>query len=228
MIKNGLWTPKTTRRLNIYPLRLRRSKEGDLIQLDGSEHDWFEGRGPRCTLLVFIDDASKTMHLKFVRSENTLDYFIATQEYIERYGRPAAFYTDKYSVFRVNKEGALSGEGKTQYARALEELEIQLICANSPQAKGRVERKNRDFQNRLIKAMRIAMIDDITAANAFLPSFLNKFNQKFAIAPRDPYNAHKPLLPTQNLDKIFCFKTPRKLSKNLTLQVCKKFKVRYL
>ncbi len=200
MIENGLWHPNEIRELKVHPLRQRRSKMGELIQLDGSEHDWFEGRGPRCTLLVFIDDAtSKTMHLKFVKSENTFDYFQATREYIEKHGRPEAFYPDKHSVFRVNHEGALTGDGRTQFGRAMEELDITLICANSPQAKGRVERRNRDFQNRLIKAMRIAKICDIEAANAFLPSFLLKFNQKFAKAPKDPSNAHKPLLPSYNL-----------------------------
>jgi len=219
MIENGLWHPNEVRELNVHPLRQRRSRRGELIQLDGSEHDWFEGRGQRCTLLVFIDNAtSETMHLKFVKSENTFDYFQATREYIEKHGRPEAFYPDKHGVFRVNHEGALSGDGRTQFGRAMEELDITLICANSPQAKGRVERRNRDFQNRLIKAMRIAKICDIEAANAFLPSFLHKFNQKFAKAPKDPSNAHRPLLPTQNLDRIFCLKEERRLSKNLTLQ----------
>jgi hypothetical protein len=219
MIKNDLWHSNKVRELNIHPLRARRSKVGELIQLDGSEHDWFEGRGPRCTLLVFIDDAtSETMHLKFVKSENVFDYFDATREYIEKHGRPEAFYPDKHSVFRVNIEGALSGDGKTQFGRAMEDLEIELICANSPQAKGRVERRNRDFQNRLIKAMRIAKICNIEAANAFLPSFLHKFNQKFAKTPKDPRNAHRPLLSTQNLDRIFCLRHKRRLSKNLTLQ----------
>jgi DNA-binding Lrp family transcriptional regulator len=219
MIENGLWHPKEIRKLNVHPLRLRRAKMGELIQLDGSEHDWFEGRGNRCTLLVFIDDAtSNTLHLKFVKSENTFDYLIATREYIEKHGRPEVFYPDKHSVFRVNREGALSGDGRTQFGRVLNELGIKLICANSPQAKGRVERRNRDFQNRLIKAMRVAKICDIEAANAFLPSFLHEFNQKFAKAPTDPQNAHKPLLPAHNLDRIFCLKYTRQLSKNLTLQ----------
>ena len=219
MIEHGLWQPKLIRKLNVHPLRPRRAKMGELIQLDGSPHDWFEGRGPSCTLLVFIDDAtSNTMHLKFVKSENTMDYLIATREYIEKHGRPKTFYPDKHSVFRVNREGALSGDGRTQFGRMLKELEIQLICANSPQAKGRVERRNRDFQNRLIKAMRIAKICDIEAANAFLPTFLHDFNQKFAKAPADPINAHRPLLSTHNLDKIFCLKYTRQLSNNLTLQ----------
>jgi len=219
MIQNGFWHPKELRKLNVHPLRPRRFKMGELIQLDGSEHDWFEGRGSRCTLLVYIDDAtSETLHLKFVKSENTFDYLESTREYIEKHGRPEAYYPDKHGVFRVNHPGALSGDGRTQFGRAMAELDIKLICANTPQAKGRVERRNRDFQNRLIKAMRIAKISNIEAANAFLPSFLKKFNQKFAKAPIDPINAHKPLLPSQNLDRIFCLKDIRRLSKNLTLQ----------
>ena len=219
MIQNDLWHPKEIRKVKIYRLRPRRSKKGELVQLDGSEHDWFEGRGSRCTLLVYIDDAtSETLHLKFVKSENTFDYFQATREYIEKCGRPETFYPDKHSVFRVNYVGALSGDGRTQFGRAMEELGILLVCANSPQAKGRVERRNRDFQNRLVKAMRIAKICTIEAANAFLPSFLDCFNKKFAKAPQDPFNAHKPLLETHNLDKIFSLQYKRRLSKTLTLQ----------
>jgi DNA-binding Lrp family transcriptional regulator len=219
MIRNNLWHPKAIRVLNIHPLRPRREKRGELIQVDGSEHNWFEGRGPRCTLLVFIDDAtSETLFLKFVKSENTFDYLAATREYVEKHGRPEAYYPDKHGVFRVNHVGALSGDGRTQFGRAMEELDIKLICANTPQAKGRVERRNRDFQNRLLKAMRLAKICNIEAANAFIPSFLEKFNRKFAKAPKDPINAHRPLLPSHNLDKIFCIKDTRRLSKNLTLQ----------
>jgi transposase len=219
MVRYGLWYPKKVRLVRIHPLRPRRTRKGALVQLDGSEHDWFEGRGPRCTLLVLIDDAtSETLQLKFVKSENLIDYFKATREYIEKYGRPEAFYPDKHSVFRVNRNGALSGNGMTQFGRAMKELDIELICANSPQAKGRVERRNRDFQNRLVKAMRIAKISTIEAANAFLPSFLDKFNQQFAKIPQDPTDAHRPLLDTHNLDRIFCIKETRRLSKNLTLQ----------
>jgi hypothetical protein len=219
MIRHGFWHANKVRKVKIYRLRPRRSRKGELVQLDGSEHDWFEGRGPRCTLLVYIDDAtSETLHLKFVKSENTLDYFQATREYIEKRGRPEAFYPDKHSVFRVNHAAALTGDGRTQFGRAMDQLGIKLICANSPQAKGRVERRNRDFQNRLVKAMRIAKICTIEAANAFLPPFLDSFNQKFAKAPKDSHNAHKPLLETHNLDRIFSIKHNRTLSKTLTLQ----------
>lgn len=219
MAKNSLWAVKKIRELKIHPLRDRRPQKGDLIQLDGSEHDWFEGRGPRCSLLVFIDDAtSETLLLKFVKSENLNDYFDATREYVEKIGRPKAFYTDKHAVFRVNRDGSLSGSGLTQFGRAMKELDIELICANSPQAKGRVERRNRDFQNRLVKAMRLSKISNIEEANAFIPSFLEDFNQQFAKKPKSPVDAHRPLSSSYNLDQIFCIKESRCLSKNLTLQ----------
>lgn len=219
MSKYGLWTVKKIRELKVHPLRARRAQKGELIQVDGSEHDWFEGRGPRCSLLVYIDDAtSETLLLKFVKSENLNDYFDVTREYIETIGRPKAFYTDKHAVFRVNRDGSLSGTGLTQFGRAMKELDIELICANSPQAKGRVERRNRDFQNRLVKAMRLAKISNIEEANAFIPSFLEGFNQQFAKKPNNPIDAHRPLSPSYNLDQIFCIKEIRCLSKNLTLQ----------
>ena len=219
MIQNGLWNSKRIRKAKMHYLRPRRPQKGELVQLDGSEHDWFEGRGARCTLLVYIDDAtSEILHLKFVQSENTFDYFQATREYLQNCGRPEAFYLDKHSVFRVNRTGALSGNGRTQFGRAMDTLGIKLICANSPQAKGRVERRNRDLQNRLVKAMRIAKICSIEAANAFVPGFLRTFNQKFAKAPKDPHNAHKALLEAHDLDRIFSLQHKRRLSKTLTLQ----------
>lgn len=218
MIDHGLWASRKTKSKKIYRLRQRKAQVGELVQLDGSEHDWFEGRGRRCTLLVYIDDATNETFAKFVKSENTWDYLNTTREYVEKYGRPEAFYSDKHAVFRVNREGALKSKGKTQFGRAMEELGIKLICANSPQAKGRVERKNRDFQNRLVKAMRLAKISTIEEGNAFLPTFLKELNQKFRKFPQNPINAHRALVETQDLDRIFCLKHTRRISKNLTLQ----------
>lgn len=219
MIEQGIWTGKEHRKKRIFQLRQRRSREGELIQVDGSEHEWFEGRGPYCTLLSYIDDStSKIMYLKFVKSENVFDYFEATREYIELHGRPQALYPDKHSVFRVNREGVVHGSGMTQFGRAMVELDIQLICANTPQAKGRVERRHRDLQDRLIKAMRLQKISTLEEANAFLPSFIEDFNKRFAKLPQNPTNAHRPLLSEHSLGRIFCHKEPRRLSKNLTLQ----------
>ena len=145
MLDVGLWADRVKRRGRVYQPRYRRECVGELVQVDGSEHRWFEDRGPQCTLLVFIDDAtSRLMHLQFVQSESTFAYFNATQRYLEQHGKPVAFYTDKHAVFRVNKPGGLHGDGMTQFGRALKALTIEIICANSSQAKGRVERANKN------------------------------------------------------------------------------------
>jgi hypothetical protein len=125
----------------IHQPRPRRECYGELIQIDGSQHYWFENRGPKCTLLVYIDDATgRLMNLRFVECESAFAYFAATTEYIERHGKPVAFYSDKHSIFRITKKDATGGNGMTQFGRALHELNIDIICANTPQAKGRVER----------------------------------------------------------------------------------------
>ncbi len=200
-------------------MRARRSRFGELVQIDGSSHDWFEGRAPKCTLLVYIDDATSTiLHLQFVKSESTYSYLEATRDYLQKHGRPQSFYSDKHSVFRINHPQALSGTGATQFKRAMQELDVELICANSPQAKGRVERRNRDLQDRLIKALRLKKLSTIQEANAFLPQFIEDFNKRFAKVPLNPNNAHRPLLREHNLDTILAHKEQRHLSKNLTLQ----------
>jgi hypothetical protein len=177
MIMAGLWKDRRARLKPVHQPRYRRDCLGELIQIDGSEHWWFEGRGPQCTLLVYIDDAtSRLMHLQFVESESTFDYFAATRAYLERYGKPVAFYSDKHGVFRVNKKDAASGDGMTQFGRALHALNIDIICANSSQAKGRVERAHGTLQDRLVKEMRLCGIDTIAAGNAFLPAFMEAYN----------------------------------------------------
>lgn len=168
MIEAGLWTSRKQRRVFHQP-RLRRERLGELIQIDGSEHRWFEDRGEPCTLLVFIDDAtSRLMQLHFVRSESTESYFEALRSYFTIHGAPVAFYSDKHTVFRVNRE-AKGGPGMTQFGRALAELNIEIQCANSSQAKGRGERVNRTLQDRLVKELRLAGINNIVSGNEFLP-----------------------------------------------------------
>ncbi|MEE8057709.1 MAG: ISNCY family transposase [Pseudomonadales bacterium] len=131
LIQEGLWQPKQSRQVKrVYQRRQRRACNGELIQIDGSDHDWFEGRAPRCTLLVFIDDATgKLMYLRFVVAETTEAYMDALQIYLTRYGRPVAFYSDKHSVFRINLEEPVSGNGKTQFGRVLDSLDIEAIHA---------------------------------------------------------------------------------------------------
>ncbi len=218
MIAEGLWKPRARKSARIHQRRPRRPCRGELVQIDGSPHDWFEDRGPRCTLLVFIDDAtSELMALRFAPAETTHAYMETLRGYLTRHGRPVAIYSDKHSIFRVNhpdREGEL-----TQFTRALKTLDIEPIHANTPQAKGRVERANQTLQDRLVKELRLAGISDIDAANAFLPGFLSDYNQRFAVPPQNPADAHRPVLHNpQELDLIFSLHAHRKLSKNLTFQ----------
>ncbi len=219
MLEAGLWADRVKRRGRVYQPRYRRECVGELVQVDGSEHWWFEDRGPQCTLLVFIDDAtSRLMHLQFVQSESTFAYFNATQRYIEAHGKPVAFYTDKHAVFRVNKAAGLHGDGMTQFGRALKALSIEIICANSSQAKGRVERANKTLQDRLVKELRLAGVSTMEAGNAFLPTFMADYNARFAKAPFNDKDLHRPMTPMDRLDEAFTWRAERTLSQSLTLQ----------
>lgn len=223
MMTEGLWHPSRKPIPVIHELRPRRASEGELVQADGSPHHWFENRGPSCTLLVYIDDATgKLLHLSFAPSETTNAYFVATKEYLKHHGKPLAFYVDRHSVFRVNTTKALSARvedsnGKTQFGRAMEELDIELIFANSPQAKGRVEKVNQTLQDRLVKELRLQGISTTEEAHRFLPGFIDAFNRKFAVVPKSPVNLHRPLIPQDHLEHILTQKHSRILSKQLTL-----------
>lgn len=133
------------------------------------------------------------MHLRFAGTESAFDYFAATRAYLQRYGKPIAFYSDKDATFRVNKVGATGGDGITQFGRALHELNIDIICANAPQAEGRVERANETLQDRLVKEMRLAGISTIEAGHAFLPAFMEDYNRRFAKTPFSDKDVHRPL-----------------------------------
>lgn len=220
MIVEGVWKPKHAKHPPARPMRERRACFGELVQIDGSEHAWFEERGPKCTLLVYIDDATgRLLELWFVPHESFFAYGEASRHYFERYGKPVAFYSDKHGVFRVNNEQTTGlGSGLTQFGRAMQELDIQIICANSPQAKGRVERVNQTLQDRLVKELRLRGISDMDSANAFMPEYCQIFNAHFAVSPRSAHDAHRPLLKTENLDIILAHQKTGTLSKNLTVQ----------
>ena len=219
MIHAGLWHPRRAHKPVIHPLRERRAQLGDLVQIDGSPFAWFEDRAPTCTLLVCIDDATgRLLDLLFTEAESTFSYFEVTEHYFKLHGKPRSFYSDKLSVFRVNHPNALEGSGLTQFTRAMDQLHIEVICANSPQAKGRVERANQTLQDRLPKEMRLRGISTMTEGNAYLPEFIADFNKRFAVAPRNATDAHRPLLPQDNLARILTVQATRVLSKNLTLQ----------
>ena len=218
MTANDLWIPRAKRQKRPYQPRYNRDCFGELIQIDGSYHDWFEGRAGKCCLLVYIDDATgKLLHLRFCQAETTFDYMLSTRAYIEQYGKPVAFYSDKHSVFRVNQKSSQNSQ-ITQFGRILNELNIDIIFANSPQAKGRVERANRTLQDRLIKEMRLENISSIEEANTWLPCFIEQFNQKFGKCARNSKNLHRPLTESKaELDDIFTWQEPRKVTKSLTI-----------
>ena len=219
MIDARLWVDRRERKKRLHQPRYRRDCVGELVQIDGSEHRWFEDRGPMCTLLVYIDDAtSRLMHLRFVETESTFAYFEATRGYLERHGRPIAFYSDKHSVFRMHQEGAVSGDGLTQFGRSLKALNIDIICANSSQAKGRVERANKTLQDRLVKELRLACVGTMADANAFVPAFLEAYNARFAKAPANPKDLHRALRAKDKLEDVFAWRVERHVSQNLTLQ----------
>jgi hypothetical protein len=215
----GLWVRRRDRLKRIHQPRARRDCLGELVQIDGSEHWWFEDRGPQSTLLVYVDDAtSRLMHLKFVETESTFDYFQATREYLEAHGKPVAFYSDKHGVFRVNSTGAVQGDGMTQFGRSLHALNIDILCANTPQAKGRVERANKTLQDRLVKELRLQGISTIAAGNQLLPGFLADYNDRFGKEPRNPKNLHRALSAGDDLADVFAWREERTVSSNLTLQ----------
>ena len=217
MLKNGLWRGKKRKVIQTHQMRVRRSCLGELIQIDGSPHAWFEDRGPRCCLLVFVDDATgRIMMLHFEEEESTQGYFDATYQYILAYGLANTFYSDKHGIFRVNIREAEEGTGETQFSRALKTLDIQLINAHSPQAKGRVENKNGTLQDRLVKELRLRKINDIQTANQFLPEFIQDYNKRFAKPAASPVDAHRPLkLSKLELRKILSHHYERTITKNL-------------
>lgn len=219
MMAAGFWKDRKQRMKPVHQPRNRRECVGELIQIDGSQHWWFETRGPQCTLLVYIDDAtSRLMHLQFVESESTFDYFKATRTYLEQHGKPIAFYSDKHGVFRVNRKDAAGGDGMTQFGRALHALNIDIICANCSQAKGRVERANATLQDRLVKEMRLLGISSMEAGNAFLPVFMADYNARFAKPPFGDRDLHRSCAEHDDLDDAFAWKEERSVSVNLTLQ----------
>jgi len=219
MYAAGLWIPRKQRPSKVFQPRNRRACFGELIQIDGSDHRWFENRAPACTLLVFIDDATgKLMTLHFTQTESTFSYFEALAKYLAAHGKPVSFYSDKFSVFYVKNRSSTAGKGVTQFGRAVYELNIEAFCANTSQAKGRVERANLTLQDRLVKELRLREINSKEAANAYAPSFIADFNRRFAKPPKSDHDAHRPVREDEDLRQILAYRVPRKISNALTVQ----------
>lgn len=240
MIIHQLWTPHKRKTVKLHQLRERWSHFGDMVQMDGSPHDWLEGRiDPStgmvtgdCTLHTITDDATSQFKGYLGKEENTLDYFRLIKRWLLSEGKPRRTYTDRHSIFRVSdyaqhlklNHKPLAGEAplvaKTQFQRAMDTLQILMILAYTPQAKGRVENLQGTLQDRLVKELRLRNICSLEAANAYLPVFEAEYNAKFAVVPKDSHNAHQPLTDWErdHLSQILAVQETRTLSKNLTCQ----------
>lgn len=220
MIEHELWLPQRRRRTQIHRLRPPRPCFGEMIQVDGSPHAWFEDRAPECCLIVFIDDAtSRVVAARFYPHETTEAYMAVLRSYLVTYGRPVSIYSDRHSIFRITSPEPRNQGSFTQFGRVLDTLDIEPIHAQSPQAKGRVERVNRTLQDRLVKEMRLAGISSIESANEFLVHYLDGFNRRFAKPPLVDVDAHRKVLhKPHDLDLIFAMQFQRTVSKTLTVQ----------
>lgn len=229
MIQAGIWkTKKHKARHRAW--RERRACVGMLVQLDGSDHAWVEGRGPKCVLIVYIDDAtSRILYAEFVHVEDTLTLMRTTKAYLLRCGRPVAFYVDKDSIYKVNRQASIEEELRevapiTQFTRAMGELNVEVIPANSPQAKGRVERGFGTHQDRLVKELRLAGISTMAAANKFLwETYIPDHNARCAVEPANHTDAHRPLLKSHHLNEILSVRTQRTIFNDFTVRFQNEF-----
>jgi len=224
MTKEGLWKPRKSKSSH-RDWRPRRSCVGELVQLDGSDHDWFEGRGPRCVLLVFIDDAtSRILYACFISVEDTLNLMAAAKSYLLINGRPMFWYVDKDSIYKINRQASIEEQLRdeqplTQFTRAMKELGVEVINADSPQAKGRVERGFGTHQDRLVKELRLAGISNMEDGNIFLAEvYVPKHNARFAVAPENNTNVHRPLLKSHCLEEILSLRTERTIANDYTVR----------
>jgi transposase len=219
----GLWQPRRKRSAH-RKWRARREHCGELVQLDGSHHDWFEGRREQAVLMVMIDDATNRTYARFFESETTEAAFETFWRYVEKYGLPQAVYPDRDSIYRTTRDATvdetLADEPPaTQFGRAMEELGVELIVAHSPQAKGRVERRNAVFQDRLVKAMRFKRISDLPSANAFLEEeFLDGLNERFTVAAKQPADLHRRVRRGVKLERILSFQEERVVQNDWTVR----------
>ena len=223
MTKAALWRPRSQRVKAVHVWRERRASFGELVMQDSSPFRWFEERGPACQLIAVIDDATSRFYARFTEHDTTEENLRTFGEWLRRYGRPLAHYTDKNSIFRTSAPAPLGeqlrGEkARSHFGRALRELGIEWIAAHSPQAKGRIERLFETLQDRLVKEMRLAGIDSIAAANHFLEMrFLPAWEQRFTVAPRRSRNAHRRLDPEQRLEEILSVRVGRQVADDHTV-----------
>ena len=202
--------------------RQRKACFGEMIQMDGSHHDWFVGRGPECVLMGYIDDATGRPFGRFYPYEGTLPAMDSFKRYIEKFGMPVSIYLDKHSTYKSTRKQTIEDELNnteplSQFSRVVKELGVDVIYADSPQAKGRIERLFRTFQNRLIKEMRLKGIRSTEEANRFLTHYLPTYARRFAVQPANDTDLHRPIAKGVDLDAVFCVKTIRVLRNDFTV-----------
>lgn len=221
LLEEGDWK-KSRRHRGHRQWRERKLHEGEMVQMDGSHHDWFEGRGPWCVLMGYIDDARGRVFGRFYGYEGTIPAMDSFKRYIRKYGLPLSVYLDRYKTYKSTAKPTLEDELNdreplSDFERALKELGVEVVHANSPQAKGRIERLFRTLQDRLVKEMRLRRIRTLEEANAFLEAYLPIYNRKFSVRPRERENLHRPLGRGLDLDAILCIKTERTLRNDFTV-----------
>jgi hypothetical protein len=221
LLGTGDWR-KTRRRRGHRQWRERKHHDGEMVQMDGSHHDWFEGRGPWCVLMGYIDDASGRVFGRFYDYEGTIPAMDSFKRYIQTYGLPMSVYLDKHTTYKSTAKASIEEQlndspALSEFERALKELGVEVIHANSPQAKGRIERLFGTLQDRLVKEMRLRGIRTLEEANAFLEGYLPIYNRRFSVGPKERGNLHRPLGRGLDLDAILCIKTERTLRNDFTV-----------
>ncbi|MBU0580666.1 MAG: ISNCY family transposase [Candidatus Margulisbacteria bacterium] len=223
MISYDTQYPKRRKKDRVHQWRERKHCRGEMIQMDGSDHDWLEGRGPKMVLMGYIDDASSEVFGRFYEYEGTIPAMDSFKRYMAKYGIPFSFYVDRHSAYKTSRQPNLEEDlkgafAKTQFARALDELNVKIIYAQTPQAKGRIERAFETLQDRLTKELRLAGISTLEQANVFLVTYLTKYNARFAVKPFKKTNLHQPVRKLLKLNEIFCIKEFRTISNGFIFQ----------
>jgi len=224
LIESGDWK-KARKRICHRRWRERKAHQGEMVQLDGSHHDWFEGRGPKCVLMGYIDDATGEVLARFYEYEGTTPAMDSFMRYTQKYGLPLSVYLDRHTTYKSPKKESPEDdkESLSQFERAMEELGVKVIHAYSPQAKGRIERLFGTFQDRVVKEMRLKGIKSIEEANAFLETYLPEYNSRFTVEPRESADLHRKVSKGLNLHSILCIKIERTLNNDFTVAYDNKF-----
>jgi hypothetical protein len=226
LLEAGDWK-KTRKARGHRHWRERKSHTGEMLQMDGSHHDWFEGRGPRCVLMGYIDDATGKVFARFYDYEGTVPAMDSFKRYIQKSGLPMKVYLDKHTTYKSTAKPTIQDELErveplSQFERALKELGVEVLHAHSPQAKGRIERLFGTLQDRLVKEMRLPGIRTLEEGNQFLEDYLPLYNRRFSVCPKEGDNLHRPLPRGLALDTILCIKTERALRNDYTIAHNKK------